>query len=72
MVCRVIALSQLYPETFRGMFGDKISGDTQSGHMRVESSINTQELFSSFSLMNWIFGLGFGYTYNQVGRCRTH
>jgi hypothetical protein len=67
MTCGVIALSQLYPETFQGMFGDKISGDTQSGHMRVESSLNTHELFNSFSLMNWIFGLGFGYTYNQVG-----
>jgi hypothetical protein len=66
MICGIIALSQLYPDTFRGMFGDKISGDTESGHMRVESSLNTNELFNSFSLMNWIFGIGFGYSYNQV------
>jgi hypothetical protein len=48
------------------MFGDKISGDTQSGHMRVESDLNTKELFNSFSPMNWMFGIGFGYCYNQV------
>jgi hypothetical protein len=66
VICGIIALSQLYPETFRGMFGDKISGDTQSGHMRVESNLNTKELFNSFSPMNWLFGIGFGYAYNQV------
>jgi O-Antigen ligase len=62
----VIALSQLYPETFRGMFDDKISGDNESGHMRMESNENTKELFNSFSPMNWLFGIGFGYAYNQV------
>lgn len=66
MILGIIALSQVYPDTFRGMFGDKISGDTESGHMRVESSLNTNQLFNSFSLMNWIFGIGFGYSYNQV------
>jgi hypothetical protein len=66
MICAIIAMSQLYPDTFRGMFDDKISGNSESGHMRVESSYNTQELFSDFSLMNWIFGIGFGYSYNQV------
>jgi hypothetical protein len=66
MICSIIALSQLYPETFNGMFGDKISGDTESGQMRVESDLNTKELFSSFSPMNWLFGIGFGYAYNQV------
>ena len=61
-----IALSQLYPETFQGMFGDKISGENQSGQMRMESDQNTQELLSSFSPMNWMFGIGFGYSYNQI------
>ncbi|MBV9644101.1 MAG: hypothetical protein JO334_11050 [Verrucomicrobia bacterium] len=66
MICGIIALNQLFPDTFRGIFGDKISGDSESGRMRMESSLNTHQLFGSFSLMNWIFGLGFGYTYNQA------
>src|SRR5438132_958843 len=65
-VLLVIAMSQLYPENFRGTFGDKISGENQSGHMRVESSLNTRELFGSFSVMNWMFGIGFGYAYNGI------
>jgi hypothetical protein len=66
MIGAVIALAQLYPETFRGMFGDKISGENQSGHMRMESDQNTQELLRGFSPMNWMFGIGFGYSYNQI------
>jgi O-Antigen ligase len=66
LICAVIALNQLYPETFRGMFGDKISGENESGRMRMESDLNTKELFNSFSPMNWLFGIGFGYAYNQV------
>jgi hypothetical protein len=65
-ICAMIALSQLYPETFRGMFDDKLSGNNDSGRMRMEADQNTKELFSGFSPMNWIFGIGFGYSYNQV------
>jgi O-Antigen ligase len=66
LIAGVVALSQLYPETFRGMFEDKVSGENQSGHMRMESNENTKELFNSFTPMNWLFGIGFGYAYNQV------
>jgi hypothetical protein len=66
VICGIIALSQLYPETFRGMFEDKISGENESGRMRDEANLNTKELFNSFSPMNWMFGIGFGYAYNQV------
>jgi hypothetical protein len=66
-IAAVIALSQLYPETFRGMFEDKISGANESGHMRMEAGLDINELFNSFSPMNWLFGIGFGYAYNQVG-----
>jgi hypothetical protein len=66
LICGVVAMSQIFPETFQGMFGDKISGDSESGRMRVESSMSTQELFGNFSVMNWLFGFGFGYAYNQV------
>ena len=67
LTCAVIALSQLYPETFRGMFEDKISGANDSGHSRMEADLDTKELYNSFSPMNWLFGIGFGYAYNQVG-----
>ncbi len=66
MICLVVAMSFLFPETFRGVFSEKISGDSESGRMRIESSMSTQELFSNFSPMNWLFGFGFGYAYNQV------
>jgi hypothetical protein len=66
-IAAVIALSQLYPETFRGMFEDKISGANESGQMRMEAGLDIKELFNSFSPMNWLFGIGFGYAYNQVG-----
>jgi hypothetical protein len=60
------AMYYLYPDTFSGLLGEKISNENMSGQMRVESSLNTQELFQGFSLMNWIFGIGFGYSYNGV------
>jgi hypothetical protein len=67
MICGIIAINQLYPDTFRGMFGDKVSGENESGRMRIDSSLSTSELlFHNFSVMNWLFGFGFGYAYNQV------
>jgi hypothetical protein len=66
MVIGMIGMYYLYPDTFNGIFGEKISGENQSGQMRMESSLDTRELFHSFSLMNWLFGIGFGYSYNQV------
>ena len=66
LICALVATSIFFPDTFNGVFGDKISGDSESGRMRVESSMSTRDLFGSFSLMNWLFGFGFGYAYNQV------
>jgi hypothetical protein len=67
MICGIVAISQMYPDTFRGMFGEKISGENESGRMRIDSSLSTEELlFNNFSVMNWLFGYGFGYAYNQV------
>ncbi len=67
MICGIVAMSQLFPDTFNGVFGDKISGNSQSGQMRIDSSLNTREMFNNFTIMNWLFGYGFGYAYNQVG-----
>src|SRR5205823_3487523 len=43
-VVAIIALSLFFPDTFRGIFADKISGSNESGHMREEANLNTQEL----------------------------
>ena len=61
VICGIVAMYFWYPDTFNGLFGDKISTED-----RVEGRLSTQELFQSFSLMNWIFGIGFGYSYNAV------
>jgi hypothetical protein len=45
------------------MFEDKINGENQSGAMRMEASLGLQELYESFTLPNWIFGIGFGNAY---------
>jgi hypothetical protein len=66
MISGMIVMDCWYPDTFNGLFGDKISGEGADGQGRVESVLNTEELFSSFSLMNWIFGIGFGVSYNGV------
>jgi hypothetical protein len=66
MICGIIAMDLYFPDTFRGIFGDKFSGENDSGAMRVEANLDTRRLFDSFTLMNWIFGIGFGYSYNQV------
>ena len=66
LIFAIFAMSQFFPDTFRGVFSEKISGESESGRDRVESSLSTQELFSNFSLMNWLFGFGFGYAYNEV------
>ena len=56
-------LAMLFPETFRGMFVDKISGNNDSGASRMASSMATDDLYGTFTVFNWIFGIGFGYVY---------
>ncbi len=52
-----------FPDVYRFLFVDKISGDTQSGQERMENIAEYQDLFAQFSIINWIFGIGFGYVY---------
>jgi hypothetical protein len=56
-------LAVLFPETFRGMFIDKISGNNDSGASRIESTMAVHDLYGTFTIPNWIFGIGFGYVY---------
>jgi hypothetical protein len=56
----------VFPDTFNYIFGDKFSGDNVSGKMRLDSATALHDLLLSFTLPNWIFGIGFGYVYLSV------
>ena len=59
-------IAALYPDTFDNMFGSKFSGDNVSGKMRLDQAVALHDLFSSFTVPNWLFGVGFGYVYQSV------
>jgi hypothetical protein len=56
----------VFPETFSGLFADKFSGGNESGRARFSSWASVVSQLESFSVMNWLFGIGFGYTYLQT------
>jgi hypothetical protein len=45
MICGLVAMYHWYPDTFNGIFGDKISGENDSGRSRVEASLDSHQLF---------------------------
>jgi hypothetical protein len=59
-------LAILFPDTFSLIFEDKLSGNNDSGKMRLEGVSAAYALLDTFSLPNWLFGIGFGYTYLNV------
>jgi hypothetical protein len=61
------AMAAAFPETFRSLFTDKFSGDTDSGKMRMQNITQYMDLFRQFNVLNWIFGVGFGYLYFSLG-----
>jgi hypothetical protein len=56
----------VFPETYDGMFTAKMSGGNASGHDRHESFAALQETAQTFTFMNRLFGIGFGYYYGGV------
>jgi hypothetical protein len=56
----------IYPETFASMFTSKISGENDSGQLHQEANQATSEQVATFTVMNWVFGIGFGYYYGNV------
>jgi hypothetical protein len=60
------ALALLFPDTFQSMFLDKFNGDNNSGAMRIDSTASKNDLYRSFTIPNWIFGVGFGYSYMSI------
>jgi hypothetical protein len=63
------ALATLYfafPETYDSMFTSKLSGENDSGHIRQSSGEALNDLSKSFTFINRLFGIGFGYVYSGV------
>ena len=63
LAAAIVALCFVYPDVFRSLFQDKFAGDTVSGKGRFESMASYLALFAQFNPINWLFGIGFGYTY---------
>jgi hypothetical protein len=55
-----------FPETFDEMFSAKFRGDNNSGQSRLEHGAAASEAEARFTLLNRIFGIGFGYHYGGV------
>jgi hypothetical protein len=62
----LISVAVFFPDTFDGIFGQKLAGDSDSGKERIEGMGAIHNLLESFTVPNWLFGLGFGYTYLGV------
>jgi hypothetical protein len=60
------AMASLFPDTFNQLFGEKFSGDNESGQAHQKGMQSLGDLLSTFSLFNWIFGIGLGYIYAGV------
>jgi hypothetical protein len=63
------ALATLYfvfPDTYDSMFTAKMSADNTSGDLHQEAAQATSETVKTFTFMNHLFGIGFGYYYGSV------
>ena len=68
--CIVTALSVCYfvfPDIYANLFSDKLSGATDSGQKRQFSPLGVVEAFFELPPPQWFSGIGFGYTYSNVG-----
>ena len=54
------------PETFNEMFSAKFRGENTSATGRMEHAAAAKDAEASFTLLNRIFGIGFGYHYSGV------
>ena len=60
------ALYFLFPDTFHEMFTAKLRGENLSGQGRAEVSAAAADAERTFTLLNRLFGIGFGYNYGGV------
>ena len=59
-------LYYVFPETYNQMFTAKMNGENNSGQTRQDNWDATQETLKTFTFMNRLFGIGFGYYYGGV------
>lgn len=59
----LVGIAFSFPDTFRSLFADKFDGENESGQTRIEGMTAITNLLSTYTVPNWIFGIGFGYAY---------
>jgi hypothetical protein len=62
----VATLYYVYPDTFDSIFTAKINGENDSGVIHQETIEAMNETVGTFTIMNRLFGIGFGYFYGNV------
>jgi hypothetical protein len=55
-----------FPDTYDSMFTAKLNADNASGDIHQEAAQATRETVQTFTFMNHLFGIGFGYYYGSV------
>ena len=69
IVAFVGAVATLYfafPDTYDSIFTAKLNADNASGDLHQEALQNTNDTVKTFTFMNHLFGIGFGYYYGSV------
>jgi hypothetical protein len=56
----------VYPDTFDAMFTAKLNGENESGQIHQDALEATNDTVKTFTIMNRLFGIGFGYFYGSV------
>ena len=56
----------VFPETYNEMFAAKFNAENVSGEIRQDTKESTNEMTKTFTVMNRVFGIGFGYFYAGV------
>lgn len=62
----LMGMATFFPDTFNNLFNQKFSGDNDSGKVRLDGVMALHDLLEKFTIPNWLFGIGFGYTYLSV------
>ena len=62
----IASLYYFFPETYYEMFTAKMNGENDSGQVRQQTWEAMQETAQTFTFMNRLFGIGFGYCYSGV------
>jgi len=60
------ALYYAYPDTFDSIFTSKVNGENDSGDLHQAANEAMVETLKTFTFMNRLFGIGFGYYYGSV------